>query len=64
MWLERNFAWSLGMTNFEIQTLIKVLKNEDELTAQEEQTVERLAENIEKTYEDKTRTKVKMSPSG
>ena len=58
MWLERNFAWSLGLTNFEIKTLIKVLKNDEELTSQEEDTIARIADNMEKTYEDKTKTKV------
>jgi len=64
MWLERNFAWSLGLTNFEMQVLIKVL-NEEELNAPEEATANKLASTIEKTYEDKTqRTKVKMHPEG
>lgn len=56
MFLQRVQPWQLGLTEFEMVTLIKCLENEEDLTDAEERRLDKLAQRLRENY-DKLRIK-------
>jgi len=46
MHLQRNFVWTLDLSDRELKVIIKSLENKDELSAAERSLAEKLAEAI------------------
>ena len=46
MYLKRNFVWTLDMSERELKLIIKLLKDEDDLTDDEQELADRLAISV------------------
>lgn len=53
MYLNKNYAWRIDVTTFELNVLRKVLRGDD-LTEAEDSVAEKLSSTMDSVYNDKT----------
>ena len=46
MYLKRNFVWTLDLSERELKVIIKLLKDEEDLTDEEQELADRLADSV------------------